>query len=244
MMTEVDSIKDQLIDRLWLPIALEGGLIFFPRLRKNKRMKLFTLTNDRNFNEIIKFENNKLTKRKQIVAWARDTFKKIRLETESIGLVLGGSLFEDSILSNSCPLVEHFPRDLINLDFSSQYPELENGRVEREINSLEKTIYLQYQKNGSSFVLLLTTLIDSNDIERDVIVQSSNVIQISGWVGLNIANFSQVISDVNEKSDLIKALTIELCQKYGYINIKSDGAILAIPRSREQLCSVVGIFRK
>lgn len=243
-MTEVDSIKDQLIDRLWLPIALEGGLIFFPRLRKNKRMKLFTLTNDRNFNEIIKFENNKLTKRKQIVAWARDTFKKIRLETESIGLVLGGSLFEDSILSNSCPLVEHFPRDLINLDFSSQYPELENGRVEREISSLEKTINLQYQKRGNGFILIYTTLIDTNNIDKVTIVQTSDTIQVNGWTGLNLTNFSQVISETNAKKELIKTLVMKISQKYKYTNIKLDSLMLAIPNYQEQLCSVAGIFKK
>ena len=51
-------------------------------------MRLFSLTNDRNFNEIVRFEENKLTQRENVAVWI-DTLKRIRLETESIDIVLG-----------------------------------------------------------------------------------------------------------------------------------------------------------
>ena len=242
MMVNVDSLKDRLIAELWLPIAIEAGTGFYPRLRKNKKMRLFSLTNDRNFNEIVKFEENKLTQREDVAVWTKDTLKRIRLETESIDIVLGGSLYEQSILGNNCPLHEHFPMDIINLDFTSQDPDLGNGRIEKELESLEKTVNLQNQKQGKNFLLMYTTIIDSNNLNKDGVIHTSDSIRVNGWSGLNINNFSQPLIDENSKKSFIEEVIKEICQKYGYRNSTSNNQVIDIPSCNEKLYSIAGIY--
>lgn len=242
MMVNVDSLKDRLIAELWLPIAIEAGTGFYPRLRKNKKMRLFSLTNDRNFNEIVKFEENKLTQREDVAVWTKDTLKRIRLETESIDIVLGGSLYEQSIWGNNCPLHEHFPMDIINLDFTSQDPDLGNGRIEKELESLEKTVNLQNQKQGKNFLLMYTTIIDSNNLNKDGVIHTSDSIRVNGWSGLNINNFSQPLIDENSKKSFIEELIKKICQKYGYRNSTSNNLVINIPSCNEKLYSIVGIY--
>lgn len=243
-MTNVNSMKSQMIDSLWLPTVQEGGRVFYPRLRKNKKMKLLTLTNDRNFQEVVKFQENHLTQKEYTVAWARDSFKRIRLETESMGVVLEAGRYEDSILSATCPVHGHFSFDIINLDFSSQDPDLEDGRIEKEIESLERTIYLQNQERGNKFVLIYTTLIDSKNIDRDYVVRASDAIRINEWSGLNLSHFPQRISDGDLKKNFIEEVIKKICQKYGYTNIKINSSTLAMPRGQEQLYSIAGIFTR
>ena len=243
-MVNVDSLKDRLIAELWLPIAIEAGTGFYPRLRKNKKMRLFSLTNDRNFNEIVKFEENKFTQRENVAVWTKDTLKRIRLETESIDIVLGGSLYEQSILGNNCPLHEHFPMDIINLDFTSQDPDLGNGRIEKELESLEKTVNLQNQKQGKNFLLMYTTIIDSNNLNKDGVIHTSDSIRVNGWSGLNINNFSQPLIDENSKKSFIEEVIKEICQKYGYRNSTSNNQVIDIPICNEKLYSIVGIYMR
>jgi len=241
-MVNVDALKDRLITELWLPIAIEAGTGFYPKLKKNKKMRLFSLTNDRNFNEIAKFEESKLTLREDVAVWAKDSMKRIRLETESIGIVLGGSLYEQSILGNNCPLQEHFPMDIINLDFTSQDPDLGNGRIEKELESLEKTVNLQNQKQGKNFLLMYTTIIDSNNLNKDGVIHTSDSIRVNGRDGLNINNFSQPLIDENSKKSFIEEVIKEICQKYGYRNSTSNNQVIDIPSCNEKLYSIAGIY--
>ena len=158
-MSEVLDLKDRLIKELWLPKTQEGSNIFFPRLKENKKMKLLTLTSDTNFQEIVEFEENNLTEKECIVVWTHSHIKKLRLETElSPAKVLGATRYENSTLRSSFAISEHFPFDIINLDFSSQQPDLESGRIEKEIQSLEKTIRLQRECQRTGFMLIYTTL--------------------------------------------------------------------------------------
>ena len=244
MMINVDALKDLLITELWLPIAIEAGIGFYPKLRKNKKMRLLSLTNDRNFNEIVRFEENKLTQRENVAVWTKDTLKRIRLETESIDIVLGGSPYEQSILGNNCPLQEHFPRDIINLDFTSQDPDLGNGRIEKELESLEKTVKLQDQKQGKNFLLIYTTIIDSNNLNKGGVIQTSDSIRVNGWSGLNINNFSQPLLDESGKKTFIKEAIKRMCQKYGYKNSRSNNQGIDIPSRNEKLYSIVGIYMR
>ena len=206
-------------------------------------MRLLSLTNDRNFNEIVRFEANKLTQRENVAVWTKDTLKRIRLETESIDIVLGGSLYEQSILGNNCPLQEYFPRDIINLDFTSQDPDLGNGRIERELESLEKTVELQDQKQGKNFLLIYTTIIDSNNLNKDGVIQTSDSIRVNGWSGLNINNFSQPLDESGKKTFIEEAIK-RMCQKYGYKNSRSNNQVIDIPSYNEKLYSIVGIYMR
>lgn len=241
-MVNVDALKDQLISNLWLPAVINAGNSFYPRLRKNKKMKLLSLTNDRNFNEIPRFEENKLTRREDVAVWTRDSLKRIRLETESVGIALGGELFENSILGSNCPLHEHFPRDVLNLDFSSQDPDSQGGRIEKELESLEKVVSLQHQNNGNNFVLIYTTILDSNNLDKDKVIQSSDAVRVQGWAGLNISNFSQPIPDENGKKSFIEEVIKKICQKYGYQHGTFNAQVIAIPSYSEKLYSIAGVF--
>ena len=243
-MFNVDNLKDQLIEGLWFSVVKEAGSAFYSR-RKNKRMKLFTLTNGINFKEILKFEEEKLIQRADIVAWVvTDYNKRMRLEVESLGCILDGDILTEPILDTSSQLQSHFPCDIINLDFSSQGPNIRSGRVECEIECLEKNINLQNRRDGRRFVLIYTSIIDSNSINRDNIVQASNAFQISGWRGLNLTIFPQNISDPNQQKAFIEEAITKICQKYGYSKVRFNNSALAIPGHQEQLYSIGGIIER
>lgn len=244
MMVNVDALKDQLIDNLWFVKARDAGAAFYPR-RKNKRMRLLTLTNGINFNEILKLEQRQLIQRADVVAWVISDFnKRMRLEVESVGYILEGDILTEPILDASSELRKHFPRDIINLDFSSQNPTIRNGRIESEIACLEKNINIQNQKGGGKFVLIYTTILDCNGINKDDIIMTSNIFQISGWTRLDLASFTQSVSDLTQQKAFIEEIVRKLCQKYGYSNVHLDSSALAIPGHQEQLYSIAGIIER
>ena len=216
-MSEVFNLKDQLINELWLPYIKRGGDIFYPRLKKNKRMKLLTLTSDKNFQEIFTFQKNNLTDKEYIFAWTYSHIKKLRLETElSPAKIFGAIRYDNSASSSSFPISSYFPFDIINLDFSSQDPGLESGRIEREIESFERTIKLQREESGVNFIIIYTTLLNSNNLSYKSIAMASNNIPISGWPGLTLNEFPSKIKEQKEKMRCIEAVLAKLCLKYNY----------------------------
>lgn len=243
-MINVDSHKDQLVESLWLPYAKEAGQSFYPRLRKNKKMKVFSLTNENNLNDIMKFEENKLIQKDDCIVWARTSFKKIRLETEPVGGVLGAAYYPDSVLTNSTEVAGHFPRDIINLDFSSQDVVSEDGRIEKEIASIEKTIEVQKNSNGDKFLLLVTTIIDDRNIDSNNVKTDSDAIQVNGWPGLNINGFTSPIGDLENKKSFFKEIVDKVCSKHGYACIKIDTHNIDIPSRSEKVFSVAGLFNR
>lgn len=243
-MLNIDTLKNQLIDSLWFAKARDAGATFYPR-RKNKRMKLFTLTNGINFDEIAKLEEGLLIQRADIVAWVVSDFnKRMRLEVESVGCILEGDILTESILDASSELQNHFPRDIINLDFSSQDLNMQNGRIEQEIMCLEKNINLQNKKGGEKFVVIYTTILNSHSINKDEVIRASNAFRINEWSGLSLSNFSESISDINQQKVFIKEVLRKIYQKYGYSNINLDDSTLAIPGGQEQLYSIAGIIER
>lgn len=218
-MTNLNSIKNQLIDELWLPTASNGGGQLFPR-RKNKGMKLLTLTNHDNLNEIKRIIENRLSQTPLTVAWNHDYLKRIRLESEGIAkFILGPSRFEESIVTPSQNLKDFFPFDIVNLDFSSQEPEFENERIEKELLGLENTIKLQKEtKNGKKgFVLLYTTLLNSKEISCDRLIENSNSIVTQGWSGnLYFNDYPNNTANHSDKIDIIESIINQLASKYGH----------------------------
>ena len=243
-MYNIDALKDQLIDSLWFAKARDAGATFYSR-RKNKRMRLLTLTNGINFNEILKLEEGQLIQRADIVAWVVSDFnKRMRLEVESVGCILEGDILTETILDASSELHNHFPRDIINLDFSSQDPNMQNGRIEQEMLCLEKNINIQKQKGGEKFVVIYTTILDSHSINKDEVIRASDALRISEWLGLNLSNYSENISDISQQKAFIEEVLRKICQKYGYPNINLDNSTLAIPGHQEQLYSIAGIIER
>jgi len=241
-MSEIILLKNQLIDTLWLPIVKRGGDIFYPRLRKNKKMKVLTLTNDRNFQEIKKFIENNLTTKERVFVWNHSLIKKLRLETElSPAIVLGTTRYEDSISSSSFSLRTYFPFDVINLDFSSQDPDLERGRIEKEIQSLEKTVKSQKEKGNERFVLIYTTLLNSNNLDYRSIVNRSNAIQVARWSGLSLESFPSSIVDPIEKVECISTVLSKICLKFDY-DAEIENRCHRLGTTPKYICSIIGLL--
>ncbi len=242
-MPDYNQIKTQLVRDLWFPTIKNGGDILYPRLRKNKKMKVLTLTADTNFEEITAIVNNKLTIKERTVVWTQSYIKKIRLETKiSPLIVFGGIRYEDSISSSSFPLNDHLPFDVINLDFSSQDPSFDAGRVEKEIISLEKTIRMQKNRNSDNFILIYTTILNSHHLNLTFIYNSSDTCQVTGWQGLTTSEYPPDISDNNQKINCIESILGKISQKYNYNynptkrNISLNGDKIVF--------SIAGILRK
>jgi len=241
-MSEVLDLKDRLIKELWLPKTQDGSNIFFPRLKKNKKMKLLTLTSDTNFQEIVEFEENNLTEKECVVVWTHSHIKKLRLETElSPAKVLGATRYENSTLRSSFAISEHFPFDIINLDFSSQQPDLESGRIEKEIQSLEKTIQLQRECQRTGFMLIYTTLLNSNELNYQGIAVASDEIHVSGWPGLGLGEFSSRIANQMEKMTCIESVLNKICLKYNY-NVEIEKKYYSLEKSQKHLYSIAALL--
>ena len=240
-MPETIDFKNRLINELWLPNVKRSGDIFYPRLKKNKKMKLLTLTNDINFQEIARFEESKLIEKENVIVWTYSHIKKLRLETElAPAKVLGATRYENSASSSSSSISEHFPFDIINLDFSSQDPDLECGRIEKEVQSLEKTIRLQREHEGTGFILIYTTLLNSNDLNYESIATTSNRIHVSGWSGLYLEEFSSHIADQMEKMSCIESVMSKICLKYNY-NVNIEKMHCTLEETRKYLYSIAGL---
>lgn len=222
-----------MIDDLWLPTVQAGSSIFYSR-RKNKKMRILTLTNDRNYQEINRLIENKITEKDNIIVWTYSLQKKFRLEAYTGCAVEGCCRYEDSA-SVASPLQDYLPFDTINLDFSSQNPTLENGRIEKEIKSLEETIKLQRerQEDKKGFVLIYTTLLNSHTIDKELVLRNSNDMQIQG-----INKFQNTITNQNEKMDFIEMVLEAIFLKYGYSSYKKNRKNYSISDAQKVVFSI------
>ncbi len=244
-MPDVNSIKNELIENLWIRFAKKGGDTFFPRLKKNKRMKVLTLTNDANYKEVQKFIDSKLTHKGNVFIWNHDYIKAFRLDADGkANKVLGSTRYEDSVNNFSHELFENFPFELINLDFSSQDPESEDGRLEREVKSLEYTIKFQNEKrNGrKGYVLIFTTLINSKNLNCDILIQNCRGIVVNGWTtDISFQGSPGVITDYSKKVEIIESILNQLSEKYRF-NIEIE----KMEREQQEgkhICSIAGIIK-
>jgi hypothetical protein len=109
MPSPYSEAKISLLGEIWLPLALKGGEHFFPLRKKNKGMKLFTLT-DMNYQEVKVFEENRLTKREHVVAWTYSQQQVYRLEAElGRSKILCEGRLDDAIGVDSQTIYENFP---------------------------------------------------------------------------------------------------------------------------------------
>jgi hypothetical protein len=246
-MSEIDSIKSKLIDELWLPISVIGSKALCPRIRE-KRMKMLTLTNDRNFQEIETFMAKKMTEKDCVNAWTDSFLKTFRLETEVGCNVVGHKRYEDFFPANISSLQQHFPFDIVNLDFSSQDPLLQNGRVEKEIKSLEHTVKLQMEKIQSKkgFILIYTTLLNSKKLNKQQIVNNSNAIDAKRWGGSQMDSFEDLIVQQDKKIEFIQVILREILKKYKCPIFKTTMDIKYYPLSNSQkiICSAIKIIAR
>ncbi len=241
-MADLDTLRGQLIEELWLPVVKEAGKHFYGR-RKNKRMRLFTLTDGVLFGELIRFEGEGLIQRGDAVLWVSNMIKAVRAETESRGSVYSGSICDEEVLGTVCPLRSLFPCDILNLDFSSQDYNSNNQRIEKEIGKTEQFLCLQNQKRNPGFVVLQSTVIDAEVLDRDAIKNFSDSMHENDWGGLTIDGFPQLVADNGQKRNFIKQVLQSLGQKYKYRALKITDAVKIID-ANQQLISIAGIFTR
>ncbi len=221
-MSDIAAIKDQLIDEMWLPIAREAGKKFRPHQMINKKMKVLTLTNDKNFREVIELVRNKITKKDLIYGWHKARLTAYRLDSEGkMATVFPGMTYEDSVETDTHEIRKEFPFDIINLDFSSQNPETVNGRIEKEICSVEKTIKLQVGLNVNGMALIYTTILDSANVSMTKIKSNSDGINIKDWPGLQIDGILTTVSQRDDKTKCLKNVFEQFINKYSCENIRT-----------------------
>jgi len=243
-MRDINTKKDILIDQLWLPIAKQGGSVLFPRLKINKNMKMLTLTHHNNCCELEEFIKNKLTRKDLITGWHKETNEAIRLECEKLESARGGYVFEDVMRDSPSDIQDIFPFDILNLDFSSQSPEFEEGRVAREINGVEHTIDLQTQKGKTGMILIYTTVLNSKPLDSSSIKQSSDSLRINGWSGLSIDNMTPNIVDNGEKTSAVRNVIEQIYSKYNYEIKHLQKMLETLPGGANCILSIGAVLKR
>jgi hypothetical protein len=207
MPSSTPDLKASLVNDLWLPLVKSGGDQLFPRRKKHKRMRLFTLT-DMNYQEIRAFEESKLTKREDVVAWNHSHLQALRLETDlGRSKVLCEGRFDDAIDEERQALSDHLPYDILNLDFSSQQPiSSSNGRIEREINAASVLVNLLNNHQTNGFVFLYTTLFDQIDLSLDSLAFSLS----------ELGAFSDPACCVSDKVEFVRSAVFSIVHINSY----------------------------
>lgn len=244
MYGDLIQFKPRLLDKLWLP-AMENWGKMLGHSGKGKNLKILTLTSDRNYQEIIQFEKKGYTQRKYIIAWTYAHIKKLRLETEISPIKISGTArYESCVSMPTFDIKSEFPFDIINLDFCSQDPIDEKGRIEEEINSVEDTIRLQDANDLTKFVLLYTTLINSNSLDCLKVTQQSDNIHVSGWNGLNVSQFPIEISNPTEKIECIRILMPQMGSKYKFDSATENLTIPMNKKSKFLIYSIAALYKR
>lgn len=215
-MANIDYNKDGLIEELWLPKAKEAKALFHPKRKKNAQMGLLTMSDGINLNEIFRFEEEKLIIREDCSACVTKMHKRVRVEAESVGHVIDGRVYDHSFLGSDSPLKAYFPFDIVNLDFCSQDPTSRRGRIKEEINLLEKVMRIQSEEQCERFLLIYTTIIDSNNIDAPGVVTTLCTDGIDEWEDVSNGRFSNPMSDTTMKKDFLQELFNRIPNNYGY----------------------------
>jgi len=188
------EIKTLVVNQLWLPLAIKGGDHLFPLKRKHKEMRLLTLT-DMDYQEIKQFEESKLTRRENVVAWNHSYHQALRLETElGPSKVLSIGRFDDVINDGDEEILEDLPCELLNLDFFSQKPSSSTGRIEKELNSENIIVKRLNELQVKGFVLFHSTLIDETDL---------NITNLNFPLSL-LQGFSNPTSILEDKKEFVR----------------------------------------
>jgi hypothetical protein len=228
MPPSLDDVKTSLLNELWLPLAIRGSHQIFPHRKNHKKMKLFTLT-AMHHQEVEAFEDSKLTKREDVVAWHHSYQQSLRLETDlGPSKVLHEGRFDDAIISDGSEISKDLLCDILNLDFLSQQPIVcAIGRIEREINGEAILIRALSASQGSGFILFYTTLLDKLDLCSDNLSFSFNL----------PLGFSNPVQSIDNKIEFIRIALNSILRNYRYdvsetkdltIDFDSDSKVFSI----------------
>lgn len=228
MRSSIPDLKASLVSDLWLPLARKGGDQLYPRLRIHKKMKLFTLT-DMHYQEVKAFEDNKLTRREDVVAWNHSHLQAFRLETElGRSKVFCEGRFEDAVYEESEALSSYLPCDILNLDFLSQKPIGSDGRVEREINGENVLVSLLNNLQTKGFVLLYTTILDHIDLNLDRLSFSFN----------SQSGFPIPARQTDDKIEFIRSAMISTLHNNDYHIDEYDELLIDLDNTTDKVFSI------
>ncbi len=230
MPSSIPDLKTSLVNDLWLPLAIKGGDQLFPRRKNHKRMKLFTLTN-LNIQDVKAFEDKKLTRRKDVVAWTHSQLQALRLETElGPSKVFCEGRFDDAVAVNeeSQAILAYFPCDILNLDYLSQKPISSGGRVEREINGMNILVNLLNNLQTKGFILLYTTLLDNIDLSLGSISFSFN----------SQSGFPNPAHRIDDKIEFIRGLMFSTIHNNNYCVNESDQLLIDLDNTTGKVFSI------
>lgn len=221
--------KSKLLGELWLPLTQKVGEQLFPARKKHKKMRLFTLT-DMEYQEINLFEDNKLIKREDIVAWTYSQQQAYRLDTElGRSKVICEGRLDDVATIEGHSIVESFPCHILNIDFSSQKPSLNSRcRIERELRGGQLLIRLLNSLELKGFVLFYTTIFDQTSL---------NVADLPFPVvpPLDVPNPAD---DVAKKAKFVQDILSSVIQSNNFSIIDVKHIVLDIDNSNDKVFSL------
>ncbi len=222
-------VKTKLLSELWLPLAQRGGEQLFPARKKHKKMRLFTLT-DMEYQEIKTFEDQKLTRREDVVAWTYSQQQAYRLETElGRSKVICEGRLDDVISIEGHVISENFPCEMLNLDFLSQSPSMNsNGRVEKELRGGQILVGLLSKLELKGFILLYTTILDQNSLTVPNLLFPT-------ILPLGMPNPAD---DINKKVDFVKGIYSSIVQNNNYSIVEATHVILDVDNSMDKIFSL------
>lgn len=221
--------KSKMLSEMWLPLSQIGGEHLFPARKKHKRMRLFTLT-DMEYQEIRALEDNKLTKREDVVAWTYSQQQAYRLDTElGRSKVICEGRLDDVVTIEGHSIIENFPCHILNIDFSSQNPSLNSRcRIEKELRGGQLLIRLLNSLELKGFVLFYTTIFDQTGL---------NVADLPFPVvpPLNVPNPAD---DVAKKAKFVQDILSSVIQYNNFSIVDARHIVLDIDNSNDKVFSL------
>lgn len=200
------SSKTEIANDFWRDKFIQIGKDIAPK-KKYKKLRVFSLTNSRNIEEVNILTKELLSSREDMFAWCNHSIDRYSLESESkFNEVLDAADFEETLISHSKHKVDsYFPFHILNIDFTSQTIESGAGRLEKELHSIEKILTKQKEKNGNSgWLILVTTLIDNIDVDTSIIRTNSDQYNIGPWTGITLSKKGTLNTPDDKKSIIIE----------------------------------------
>ena len=158
--------------------------------------------------------------------------------------ILGPTCFEETITTYSDEVIDKFPFDILNIDFSSQDPESEDGRLEKEILGLENAIKIQKdrQQDKIGYVLFFTTLLNSKELSCETLIENCRNVRVQGCnENIRFEGNPNNITEHSKKIEIIESIFGQLSNKYTY-QIELEKFVVGLNREKSIL-SIAAIIK-
>ncbi|MFH2106490.1 MAG: hypothetical protein ABII22_04465 [Candidatus Micrarchaeota archaeon] len=219
METEILKLKTTLVKNFWRDELIKVGSLISNSKKKN--LKVLTLTNSRNIEEVSLLTKEYLSSKEFLFAWCNNSTEAYSLASEGkFKDVVEAANFEECF--TDCPdheIFNEFPFCICNLDFTSQDIAANSGRIEKELLSIEKLVQKQIMTGSAkNWLLIYTSIIDDNNVDSQAVKSNSDRISVTGWRGITFTINPRTTSQ-EEVKRLIDECLAELLKKY---NLSSE----------------------